>query len=88
MNDICLEAFNNQKFNHDGVESAILRTKHYNPPNLTFQHLPGKEKVKKIEVKRMRNGYILDNLTSVNVCEIAKTGGKVIEIYSRLPNGN
>ena len=29
----------------------------------------------------MRNGYIIDTLTSVYICEIVKIGGKVIEIY-------
>ena len=29
----------------------------------------------------MRNGYIIDQLTSVDIQEIVKIGGKVIEIY-------
>ena len=29
----------------------------------------------------MRNGYIVDTLTSVGICEIVKIGGRVIEIY-------
>ena len=29
----------------------------------------------------MRNGYIIDTLTTVDFCEIVKIGGKVIEIY-------
>ena len=37
--------------------------------------------VKKLEVNRMRNGYIIDTLTSVDIPEIVKSGGKVIEIY-------
>ena len=73
--------FNNQTFNQDGDESAILRIKHYNPRNLIFQHLPVKEKVKNVEVNRMRNGYNIDTLTSVDICEIVKTGARVIEIY-------
>ena len=44
MNDIYIEAFNNHSFNQDGNESAILRIKYYNPPNLIFQHLAIKEK--------------------------------------------
>ena len=47
MNVVYVEAFNNQTFNQDGDESAKLRKKFYNPPNLKFQHLPVKEKVKK-----------------------------------------
>ena len=37
--------------------------------------------MKKIEVNRIRNGYIFDTLTSVDICEIIKIGGKVIEFY-------
>ena len=81
MNDVYVEAFKNQTFNEDGDESAILRIKYYNPRDLIFQHLPVKEKVKNIEVNRMRNGYIIDTLISVDICEIVKTGGRVIEIY-------
>ena len=29
----------------------------------------------------MENGYIIDHLTSVDIQEIVKIGGKVIEIY-------
>ena len=81
MNHVYVEAFNNQTFNEDGDESAILTIKYYNPPDLIFQHLPVKEKVKKIAVNRMRNGYIIDTLTSVDIQEIVKIGGQVIEIY-------
>ena len=81
MNNVYVEAFNNQTFNQDGDESAILRIKYYNPPDLLFQHLPVKEKVKNVEVNRMRNGYIIDTLTSIDICEIVKMGGKVIEIF-------
>ena len=81
MNNVYVEAFNNQTFNQDGDESAILRIKYYNPRNLIFQHLPVKEKVENVEVNRMRNGYIIDVSTSVDICEIVKIGGKVVEIY-------
>ena len=81
MNNVYVEAFNDQTFNQDGDESAILRIKYYNSPNLLFQHLPVREKVKKIEVNRMRNGYIVDTLTTVDICEIVKMGGRVIQIY-------
>ena len=81
MNDVYVEAFNIQTINQDGDESAILKIKYYNPPNLKFQHLPVKEEVKEEEVTRMRNGYIIDTLTSVDICEIVKIGGKVIEFY-------
>ena len=81
VNDVFVEAFNNQTFSQVVGESAILIRKIYNPPNLMFQHLPVKEKVKNIEVNRMRNGYIIDTLTSVDIQEIVRFGGKVIRIY-------
>ena len=55
MNKTYVDAFNNQTFNEDGDESATIRIKHYNPSDLIFQQLPVKEKVKSIEVKRIRN---------------------------------
>ena len=61
--------------------NLILTIKYYNPPDLIFQTLPVKEKVQKVEVNRMRNGYIIDTLTSVGVQEIVKIGGRVIKIY-------
>ena len=84
LNDFYVEAFNSQSFNQDDNESAILIIKYYNPPNLMFQHLPVTEKVEKIEVNRMRNGYIIDTLTSVDFQEIVKIGGRVIEIKKEL----
>ena len=81
MNDVYVEAFNNQTFNEDGDESGILTIKFYNPPDLIFQHLPVKEKVEKIEVNRMRNGHVIDTLTCVDIQEIVKSGCKVIQIY-------
>ena len=81
MNNVYVEAFNNQTFNQDGDESAILRIKYYNPRDLIFQHVPVKEKVKNIEVNRMRNGYIINTLTSVDIQENGKIGGRVVEIY-------
>ena len=78
MNNELAEKFNNQTFTQG---SAILKIKYYNPRDLTVQHLPVKEKEKKIEINRMGNGYIIDTLTSVDIQEIVKIGGKVIEIY-------
>ena len=78
MNNELVEKFNNQTFTRG---SAILKIKYYNPRDLIVQHLPIKEKEKKIEINRMRNGYIIDTLTSVDIQEIVKIGGKVIEIY-------
>ena len=81
INHVYVEAFNNQTFNQHGDESAILTIKYYNPPNLIFQHLPVKEKVKEVEVNSMRHGYVIDTLTSIDIQEIVKIGGEVVEIY-------
>ena len=77
MNKFLVHKFNNSNFNQG---SAILKINYYNPKNLIVQHLPVKEK-KKIEINRMRNGYIIDYLTSVDIQEIVRVGGKVIEVY-------
>ena len=42
--------FNNQTFNRDGDDSAILKIKYYNPPNPIFQQLPVKEIVNNIDI--------------------------------------
>ena len=42
MNDELVEKFDTGNFNQG---SAILKIKYYNPKNLTFQHLPVKERV-------------------------------------------
>ena len=81
MNNVYVEAFRKQTFNRDGDESAILRKKCYNPPNLIFQHLPVIQKVRKKEVNRMTNGCVIDTLTIVDIFEVVKIGGRVFEIY-------
>ena len=78
MNDELVEKFNTQIFTQG---SAILKIKYYNPKDLIVQHLPVKEKQKKIEINRMRNGYITQVLTSVDIQEIIKIGSRVIQIY-------
>ena len=78
MIDELVEDFDSGNFNQ---RSAFLKIKYYNPRDLIVQHLPIKERVNKIEINRMRNGYIIDHLTSVDIQEIVKIGGKVIEIY-------
>ena len=78
MNDELAEKHNIGNFTQG---SAILKIKDYYPKNLIVQHLPAKEKEKKIEIIRMRSGYILDTLTSVDIQEIVIFGGKVVHIY-------
>ena len=78
MNNELFEKFNTGNFNQG---SAILKIKNYNPKDLIVQHLPIKEKVSKMEINCMRNGYIVDTLTSVDIQEIVRIRGKVFEIY-------
>ena len=78
MNEEFVEKFNNRTFTKG---SAILKVNYYNPKNLIVRHLPVKEKEKKIEINCMRNGYITQVLTSVDIQEIVNIGGTVIEIY-------
>ena len=78
MNGELVENFNNQTFTQG---SAILKIKYYNQKNVIVQHLPIKEKEKKIESNRMRNGCITQVLTSVDIQKIVKIGGRIIEIY-------
>ena len=78
MNDELVEKFNTGNFTQG---SAVLRIKYYNPKSLIVQHLPVKEREKKIEIIRMRIGEIIEHLTSVDIQEIVKIGGKVLEIY-------
>ena len=78
MNDELVEKFNIQSFTQG---SAILKIKYYNPKTVIVQLLPDKENEKKIEINRMRKGSITQVLTSVDIQEIVKVGGKVIEIY-------
>ena len=78
MNNELVEKFNTGNFTQG---SAILKIKFYNPKNLIVQHIAIKEKEKKIEINRMRNGYTIDTLTSVDIQKIVRVGGKVNEIY-------
>ena len=78
MKDELVEKFINGNFIQG---NAVLRIKYYSPKNLIIQHLPVKEREMKIEINRMRNGYIIEHLTSVEIQEIVKIGGKVIQIY-------
>ena len=45
------------------------------------QHLHLREREKKIEINGMRNGYVLEHLTTVDLEEIIEIGGKVLKIY-------
>ena len=55
--------------------------KYFNPKNLIVQHLPVKEKVNKVEINCMPKGYDTQITTSVDIQEIVKRRGKMIQIY-------
>ena len=87
MIDAICYLFNSGKWNQLN-RSAFLTIKYHNPENLIFQHLPIKEKINNPykndrleEVKRMRNGIIIDTLTSIDIVEIVKYGGEILHIY-------
>ena len=87
MNDVICYLFNSGKWNQLN-RSAFLTVKYHNPDNLIFQHLPIKEKIKNPyknkrfeEINRMRNGIIIDTLTSVDIVEIVKCGGVILEVF-------
>ena len=67
MKDELVEKFIIQTFTQG---SAILKIKYYNPKILIVQHLPVKEKERKIEINRMRNEHIVQSLTSVDIQKI------------------
>ena len=71
------------KFNTSGFNqgSALSKIKYWIPKILFLQHLPNKEEVNKIDVNRMRNGFNVDVLISVDIEETVKVNGEAIEIY-------
>ena len=87
MSDAFCSLFNSDQLK-DLKKYAFLTVKYHNPENLIFQNLPITEKIKnpyknkRFEpINRMRNGKKLDILTSVDVVEIVKCGGKILERY-------
>ena len=89
MNDAVCYLFNCGKWNQLN-RSAFLTIKYHNPENIIYQHLPIKEKIKNPyknnrfeESNRMRNGIIKDTLTSVDIVEIVKCGGVILEVFER-----
>ena len=81
MNKTYVVAFNRQTFNPGGNESAILRIKDYNLPDIIFQRLPVRKKLENKEVSRMRKCNIINTLTSVDSQEFVRIGRKWIENY-------
>ncbi|ESO98149.1 hypothetical protein LOTGIDRAFT_174325 [Lottia gigantea] len=78
--------FNEQKFR---PRTAILKFWFEYPTNMFFQPIPAKDKIiftnrigkKETSTKiRFRNGFCHDVLTSVDIQEIVKAGGRIIKI--------
>ena len=83
---VCI-LFNSGRWNELN-RSAFLTLKYHNPENMIFQHLPIKEKIENPyknnrleEINRMRNGIIIDTLTSIDIVEIVKYGGVILEVF-------
>ena len=79
--------FNSGRWNKVN-RSAFLTVNYHNPKKLVFQRLPMKEKIKNPyknnrfeEIKRMRNGILIDKLTCVGFVEIVECGGVILEVY-------
>ena len=66
---------------------ASLTVKNHNPENLIIQHLRVKKTINPYKNNRlegnnrMRNGIILDILMSVDLVELAKCGGNILEDF-------
>ena len=87
MSDSICSLFNSGRWDELN-RSAFLTIEYHNPENLISQHLPVKEKIKNPyknnrleEINRMRNGIIIDTLTSVDIVEIVKYGGVILEVF-------
>ena len=77
MNGESFEKFSNN-FNQG---SAVSKVKYYIPPDIIFKHLPVKERVQKVEVNPMRNGYIIDTLTFADIKQLILSVGEIVRKY-------
>jgi len=78
-----VKLFNEQTFR---PRCGIFSVFYTYPDNLFFQPIPAKDVVKKdtgekVDLIRFRNGEIFDTLTSVDIQEIVRCGGKILKIY-------
>ena len=87
MSDAICSLFNSGRWN-ELKRCAFLTVKYHNPENLVFQRFPVKKKIENPyknnrleEIIRMRNGIIIDTLTSIDIVEIVKRGDVILEIY-------
>ena len=78
------DLFNNNEWKNLN-KSGFFKVKYYNPVYLILQHLPVNEEVfneskNKFErVNRFRNGHITQHLTSVDIEQIVRIGGVILE---------
>ena len=78
------DLFNNNEWENLN-KSGFFKVKYYNPEYLILQHLPVNEEVfneskNKFErVNRFRNGHITQHLTSVDIEQIVRIGGVILE---------
>ena len=65
------------EFNSQTFKSVILKIKYYNPKDRKLQHEIKKRF--KTELNRLRNGYNVNTLTSVDIQKIVKVGVKLLK---------
>ena len=80
MKDEFVQKFISGNFNEGSV---FLKVMYFISKDMVFQHLPVEKKFKKIEVKGLRIGYIIDILTSLDIKKIIRTGN-VINVINGL----
>ena len=87
MSDAVCWLFNSGRWN-EIKRCAFLTVKYHNPESLASQHLPVKEKIENPyknnrleEIHRMRIGIIIDTLRSLDIVEIVKCGGVILEMF-------
>ena len=87
MNESVCSFFNSGRWNELN-RCAFLTVKHHKLENLVIQHFPVKEKIidpyrnyRLDEINRMRYSIKVDTLASVDIVEIAESGGVILEVY-------
>ncbi len=80
------DLFNNNEWK-DLNKTGFFKVKYYNPEFLILQHLAVNEDVwnesknKHENVNRFRNGHIIQHLTSVDIEQIVRIGGIILEFF-------
>ena len=83
-NYLC-ELFNNGNWKSLN-KSGFFKIRYYNAKEIIFQHMSVKENVfndrknRYEEISRFRNGDITQQLTSVDIEEVVRSGGDIVEI--------